>query len=220
MDNILEKAKEKCQKKLPQRPSFFQMKYFILEKEPTIQSKLWTCMREIDSKIECLDSIDLEKEEISDKLEEVEINLQELNNQIKVDNDNLIAKKLNIKIRRNNRKKIVIQKNLLKIEEKQKGLLEELRFYLDSYEAYEKIEKLKEYDNIDVQKEYWNAKLNSKMSIKALATSTPFGAELLETVFSLPNDSEIKKVLLQKIPNSQALNTKTPQIEGKNNGNK
>mgnify|MGYP003338271045 FL=1 len=43
------------------RHSMFQLKYFIVGKEPTHQSKMWRCLSEIESRNEQISSINIEK---------------------------------------------------------------------------------------------------------------------------------------------------------------
>jgi len=57
-----------------QRHSYFQLKYFLIGKEPTNQSKMWQCLRELKSRKESLKSILLEREDLKDKLELLDIN--------------------------------------------------------------------------------------------------------------------------------------------------
>ena len=62
------------------RHSFFQMKHFIINKEPTHQSRLWQCLRELKVRKEAIDSIKMELEDADDNLKLTEI---EMKSQIK-----------------------------------------------------------------------------------------------------------------------------------------
>ena len=45
------------------RHSYFQLKYFLIGKEPTLQSKMWQCLRELKTRNESITNMDLELEE-------------------------------------------------------------------------------------------------------------------------------------------------------------
>jgi hypothetical protein len=55
-----------------QRHSYFQLKYFLIGKEPTLQSKMWQCLRELKTRSESLKNIVLENDDLKDKIEILE----------------------------------------------------------------------------------------------------------------------------------------------------
>ena len=68
---LIEKAKEITNNAdLKERHSFFQLNHFIIGKEPTVQAKLWQCIREITARIENIESY---KEELLTAEENYEI---------------------------------------------------------------------------------------------------------------------------------------------------
>ena len=89
MSNILEKIQELFPKdlELSSRHSYFQLQYFLIGKEPTNQSKMWQCLRELKSRKDNLESIDLQIEEEKDNLEFQKLSLLELENEISNSND-------------------------------------------------------------------------------------------------------------------------------------
>ena len=60
------------------RHSFFQLKYFLLGKEPTHQSRLWQCLREIDARKDSWESILLEIDDVKDDLKIFDLSLERL----------------------------------------------------------------------------------------------------------------------------------------------
>ena len=76
--NILTQMNEILNYEMAERHSYFQMKYFIVNKEPTTQSKMWQCLREIKSRYESLQALDLEVDESKDNLELIDININKM----------------------------------------------------------------------------------------------------------------------------------------------
>lgn len=167
------------------RHSYFQLKYFLIGKEPTNQAKMWQCLRELKTRKDSLDNIVLEEEELKDNLELLNINIEELNER------NSDAK-TTIQIRQIERKKLAINNNFLALAEKKKWLEEECRFFLETFKNIQKIEPLKQFDDLSSQKEYWAEKLSQKLNLKML-TSNNLDGELIETIMALPDDMPIKK---------------------------
>ena len=64
----------------------------------------------------------------------------------------------------------------------------------------EQVEPLKNYDDINVQKEYWGEKLLQKINLKMLMQSH-VDTELIETVLSLPDDVPIKMQTIKNLDN-------------------
>ena len=77
-NELMVEMKEILKNEIAERHSYFQMKYFIINKEPTIQSKMWQCLREIKTRHESLESIMLEIDEGKDNLELIDINIDKI----------------------------------------------------------------------------------------------------------------------------------------------
>lgn len=71
INKLLEKAPEG-------RPSYYQLKHFVLGKQSTVQAQLWQCLRELQDRKDTMDNITFEIENCKDKLSLIEIDVQEL----------------------------------------------------------------------------------------------------------------------------------------------
>jgi len=174
---------------LVERHSYFQLKHFLIEKEPTIQSKLWRCIRELKARKDSIYSINLEIEEIEDCIEE-----------IGNPTDNAF-----ISDRRKKRKLLSLQKRKEDLIFKLKNLTEECDFIAKMFEELEKIEKIKPFDEKDEQIKYWDAKLLEEFNLKVLL-GQPLDTELIKTILSLDDDSKIKNNITAMINNKIKLN--------------
>lgn len=200
---LIEKAKEIINNAdLKERHSFFQLNHFIIGKEPTIQSKLWQCIREINSRVETLESY---KEEILATEENFEIlNLkiekynEFLNNKISDYKKKVLEIKLK-KLKRNYEKKDFV---LQKLNDKLNSINEELDFFVKTFMEIEKIEKIKKFDDLKSQNEYWSAKLGNDLNLRFLL-NLPTDIELCKTILSLPDSSVVKKQLTNALDQIQ-----------------
>jgi len=177
-----------------QRHSYFQLKYFVVGKEPTVQSKMWQCLRELKSRRESLEAIELEVEDSKDKLELLDISIEKID-LARPKADELTQRESDIKIRQIERQKKAAQANLLQLAERKKWLEEESRFFLETFKNLLRIEPLKHFDDLDSQKEYWGERLAQKLNLKML-THNQLDTELVETIVALPDDMPIKKQAL------------------------
>lgn len=181
-----------------QRHSYFQLKYFVIGKEPTIQSKMWQCLRELKTRRESLNSIELELEDSKDKLELLDISIEKItsiDNCAKMALSSIAQRENAIKVRQIERQKKAAQANLLQLIERQKWLEEESRFFLETFKNLLQIEPLKHFDDISSQKQYWSERLAQKLNLKML-TQNQLDTELVETIVALPDDMPIKKQAL------------------------
>lgn len=200
---LIEKAKEIINNSdLKERHSFFQLNHFIVGKEPTLQSKLWQCIREINARIETVDSY---KEEILISEENYEIL------SLKIDRYKTLIEKelceykrkiLKIKlkkmIRNYDRKDFVFKK----INDKLKSVNEELDFFVKTFMEIEKVEKLKSFDDVESQNQYWSAKLGNDLNLRFLL-NIPTDLELCKTILALPDISIVKKQLTSALDEIQ-----------------
>jgi len=188
MDTALEKAPEN-------RHSYYQLKYFVIGKEPTIQSKLWQCLRELQSRKETIESIGLQIEDLKDEIELTKIEIQKIEiNTLSSKNeklDEICFKEKTIKLRKLKRREESLVINIDKLEKKLKFELQEARYFLQVFEDLEKIEQMKDYDDYDAQKEYWENKISEEINLRIL-TKQQLSPELIKTALSLHNESEIR----------------------------
>ncbi len=185
-----------------QRHSYFQLKYFLIGKEPTIQSKMWQCLRELKSRKDSLVSIDLETEDTKDKIELLDISIEKLSLKDESSHElnnpklaNLLKKELSIEKRQLERQRKLAENNLVDLLDRKKWIEEECRFFLDTFKNLSKIEPLKHFDDLESQKQYWTERLSQKLNLKML-TQNQLDTELIETIIALPDDMSIKQQTL------------------------
>lgn len=195
--NMKDKIQELLKKEIPQRHSYFQLKYFVIGNQPTNQSKMWQCLRELKNRYDSLEALDLEVEETKDKIELIDIAIEKMEIDKKQVHSYgiLFEKECDIKLRQLNRQKIAAVSNLSQLEEKKKWLEQECLFFVETYKNIEKIEPLKNFDDLDSQLRYWEERLSQKLNIKML-TNNQLDTELVETIVSLPDDTSIKKQIM------------------------
>lgn len=191
------------------RHSYFQLKNFLIGKEPTIQSKLWRCVREIKIRKDSIDSITLEIEDLQDDIKLANIKKE----RIKIEEIDISKEIEEIKIRKLIRKIISLNKRLFDLNQKLKNLTEECDFLANCFFELEKIEKLKDYDDPKEQQKYWDAKLTEELNTK-LIFGLPPDSELIKTIYALDSNSTVKINLISLINN---INEKhNPKIGNKN----
>lgn len=218
-EDFLPQVDEALQHEVAQRHSYFQLKYFVVGKEPTTQAKMWQCLREMKSRRESLTAIELEIEEAKDRVELLDIGVIRLESE--TPGDNLAVRESGIKLRQLKRKKIAAENSVLQLGEKRKWLLEELRFFLETFKNLQKVEPLKNYDDVDAQKQFWGEKLSQKLNLKMLVNNQ-LDTELVETIVALPDDIPIKKQAMQTLQVRhahmlQALTSTAKNLEGRKN---
>jgi hypothetical protein len=181
---------------LADRPSLFQMQCFILQKEPTVQGKLHQCLLELKSRKDTLTALELEIEEQTDRLEITEIaTLRRIN---ALPNDELGEREKVIILRQNERQKTAIINHLDKISHKKKMIEEECQFWVSAFYQLSKREALKQWDDPDVQKEYWNEKLRQEVNLRLLVRQLP-DIETMRSVLCLHDDSPLKKKTIEML---------------------
>jgi hypothetical protein len=200
---LIKKMDDLLKNDVVSRHSYFQLKYFLIGKEPTNQAKMWQCLRELKLRKDNLKNLLLQIEEEKDKLELHEINVIKLNKLKDQEIDEITTKELVVKQRQLNRAVEGVKNTILDLQEKQRFIGEECEFFLQTYNNIEKIEPIKNFDDIDAQKEYWGTKLLEKMNLKILLENN-IDIELVETVLSLPDDIPIKQQVLNKLNALQA----------------
>jgi len=194
MENLMDSMREILKYEIAERHSYFQMKYFIINKEPTNQAKMWQCIREIKSRYESLEALELEIEDSKDNLELIDLDINKISKTLEnkaKDFSNSKKRRIEILLQKTKRKRYVAEKNLQNLSVKKRYLEEEANFFVVLFNGINNAEPLKNYDDLDVQKEYWNEKLLQKINLKMLMQSN-VDTELIETVLALPDDIPIK----------------------------
>lgn len=182
------------------RHSYFQLKYFVVGKEPTIQAKLWQCLREMKARKETLEAIGLERDDTRDRIELTEIELEAMvapSSQFGIDlpTDELSKRELAVKTRQVNRRLSSLKKALTELDARQRETEEEAAFFLQAFEELEKVEPVKSYDDLDAQREYWSQRFSNELNMK-LMLEHRIDAELAKAVLSLPDNAGVKQELV------------------------
>lgn len=208
---------------LPDRHSFFQIEKFIIAKEPTAQGQLWQIVREMQSRIETIDSYQKQLENAEDDLELFDIKIERLGEEIRLIAQETIAdpvkgsiRQLNIRehevnIRKLQREKGVLVDSAQAAAKKLKSVLEELSFLLMGFEKITKEHgPVIQWDDTKAQKEYWNEKLLEEFNLRLLL-NRPLDPEFVKTTMCLGEDTSVQQQmtkLLQQIQDQ-------PKIAGK-----
>ena len=155
---------------------------------------MWQCLRELKTRYESLESLELEVEETKDKIELLNISCEKFENDKNTPNQhgNLFERECNIKIRQTKRQITAAESNLNQLAEKKKWLEQECQFFLQTFKLLQEVEPLKNFDDLDAQLQYWGERLSQKLNLRML-TNNQLDTELVETIIALPDDMPIKK---------------------------
>ena len=183
------------------RHSYFQLKYFVVGKEPTTQAKLWRCIRELSARSESIKAIEQEIEETKDNIELAEIGIQRFENlteqnqlantEIEDWEKALNKKELDINVRKRERKLQSLRESLVSLEVKRKESEEEAIFFMGAFESLAKVEPLKPFDDLESQTQYWNEKFAQLANLKVLLRQN-LDTDLVQSIMSLSDDCHIK----------------------------
>jgi hypothetical protein len=197
IEEVLEKAPES-------RHSYFQLKYFVLGKEPTVQAQMWQALRELQSRKETIESLETSIEDTVDNIAMLDVQrdkdkyiifssfqMPELPQEVK-------TKEWAIKERQYARQKDTLKKMLKQLEKKLQFAWQEARFFLQAFNGLNKIEPLKDYDDLESQKEYWNERVAQHINLKMLLQQ-PLDTEIVQTALALHDDAPIKIQTIQTL---------------------
>jgi len=176
------------------RASFFQLNFFVLGREPTIQARIHRCVEELKSRKNSLDMAELQIEEFKDRIQLLNIKKQKISKKIKDQGE------LDIYLRQLDRKIKQTVKEIEDMENKIKTTEEEASFFINAFEELTKREAIKPWDDYQVQLEYWNEKYSREIKERILL-QLPIDIEIIKSVLSLPEETEVKKqtlLLLEK----------------------
>lgn len=191
-----------------ERHSFFQLKHFVIGKEPTIQSQLWRCIRELKTRKDSIDGLTIEIENSKDKKELLEIKIEKekeliINGKsnsigIAVDLCPLNKREKEINVKMLERKVEALNKSINKLEKTLKYTEEEALFFLESFKKLLQVEELKPFDDKDSQTDYWNSKFLNELNMQLLF-GQPINMELIKSILSLKDDSVAKQAVVKLI---------------------
>lgn len=201
IEKVIELANKVLDKgSLSSRHSKYQLKHFIVNAEPTHQGRLWQCLKEIDARKESLLQLQNERLDFEDRIELEQINIEILQRDIEKESDELEGKKKKINLRRSQRAFEALQKTGSKIDDKVKAVIEELEFFIISFNQLEKIEPLKEYDDFASQSEYWSNKFAIELQVRDLFGMS-LDPEIIKSILLLDDNAKIKQNLIKQIDN-------------------
>jgi len=208
----IDKVEEILKNGLPGRESYFKLKHFIIGKEPTHQGKMWKILAELKTRKEAVKGIDREIEEMKDNRKLMEIRVEKMDIQFKQaaqstsDTQALDAKEIKIRKRQMDRQFDAIDEKLESLTHRRKNVEDEIEFFVKYFEMLHEHEELKDYDDVEAQTEYWNAKLAGELNLRTLL-GAPVDMDIVNSALSLPDDAPIKKATLYII------NEKTKAIQ-------
>lgn len=197
MEHELYQNMEEVLKHSPEnRHSYFQMKYFVIGKEVTTQAQMWQCLRELQSRKATIDSLSLSIEETKDQIELQEIELTKELYRLEHALDLGLPEALKerekiIRCRQSERKKQQLQISLETLEENMRFAWQEAKFFLQMFKSISRIVPLKDYDDLEAQKEYWNERVSQQINLKLLLQQ-PLDIELVNTALALHEDAPIR----------------------------
>lgn len=207
------------------RHSYFQLKYFVVGKEPTHQSKLWRCLKELQARAESLEGIKIEVENSEDDLVLCHIEVERLNLALKAVEERLEVdsradgassppslaplfqleeKELHVKIKRSERRVKSVEKHLNTFRKRLKEVEEEATFFIKSFLSLEALEALKPFDDLESQQLYWNEKFAEELNLRHLL-GQPVSYELIKSILSLNNESPIKIQIVNTLEKKQSV---------------
>jgi hypothetical protein len=151
----------------------------------------------------------MQVEDLKDELELLDLqSLRQESIQYGIKEDEEILKKVkDIKIRKVKRKKESINRNIIKLEKQLGFVTQEARFFVQAFEALEKVEPLKDFDDYEAQKELWEAKVSEEINLRLLFHQ-PLSPDTLKTALSLHDNSRVKQEVVKMIGNLEKANVK------------
>jgi hypothetical protein len=206
-DDIFEKMDKVLAKAPENRHSYYQLKYFVLGKEPTTQAQLWQCLRELQARKDNIETIKLQIEDTKDEIELLKIEHEKFDADEAIFQnkklDDIVKRERTIKVKRLKRKEESLYNNINKLEKKLQFEIQEANFFLQAFDGLEKVEKLKDYDDYDAQKELWEAKISEEINLRIL-TRQPLSPDLLKTALSMHKESPIKEQVVNFLEGRKA----------------
>lgn len=187
-----------------ERHSYFQLKYFVIGKEPTNQSKMWRCLTELKARRESIEDINMEIEDTQDDLDSTSTTRSEFGFDLNP-NDSRINERKRL------RRKKQLEKRLESLNRKLKNVQQEATFFEQAFRSLEKIEPLKPYDDFQSQTQYWNEKLLEELNLKMLLHQ-PIDTEVVKTIMTLDGETPVKKTMVKVF---QSINEQAKQLEEK-----
>jgi len=192
--NLIDKIDELCPEGHRNQHSYFQLQYFVIGKEPTIQAKIRACKKELLSRKDEIESIVVALEDLCDqrRLHELEIE------KIKEANEAPLPEEEQIRIRQTRRRIKGVDHQIESFASTIKAKENEANFLIGLYEKLIEVEPEKDWDSLEVQANYWNAKLTQEIETRLLLSQQP-NPEDFKTVMAMPSGLPIKDATVKLI---------------------
>lgn len=204
MNVIINDIKEICNRfKLPQRHTDFQIENFIIGKETSICGQMWQCIRELQNRLDILESIDLELIDAKENMELAEIDLDKLQLKNKkedfADCDKTVLlkkRKKEILILKQKRKIDSYERSITRTKSKKEDVQAESETLLNIFRRLINEHSFVDINDPAAQLEFWNSKFGTDLNLTAMLNH-PLNSELVKSVLALPKESTVK-IQLQK----------------------
>jgi len=199
MNELSQKIDEIVPEGRRNRHSFFQLQYFVIGKEPTVQARIQACKNELIVRKDEIESLMVMLEGLYDQFRIEELKIEEIKKSRRPDQIQEIDQ---IQIREFRRKIKGFEYQIEDFKGKLQGKEEEANFLLGLYDKLCEIEEPKDWDSLPVQAEYWNARLTRDIESHLMLGKTP-DAEVVQTVLALPDGMPIKAITHQLMKRGQ-----------------
>jgi len=179
---------------IPDRSTFFQLKNFVLGKEPTVHGQIWATIRNLQDRRDAIDSLELQIEDSEDNIELLDI---DIDNWKQTGKHSLTERQVEIEIRKRERQKKSLTINTNKLKNKIRYIMEEINYLVGAFEVLVKAAGgVKPLDDPELQRNYWNEKLTEELNLCFLLKKQ-VNTDLVQTILALDNDMPVKKQMLQ-----------------------
>jgi len=198
------------------RHSYFQLKYFVVGKEYTLQSKMWCCVRELNARKQSIVAMQAQLDDLRDEISLADIDIERMQ-KMDLHSDELNTRERVVRISKRERQKRGIEQSVLDVQRKLRDAQEEANFFVQTFDALAEKEELKPYDDLPSQTAYWNEKLTQEVYLRTLLNH-PLDLELIKTILSIKDDSPIKIETLNMLEARKkqltlASSNQAPQLE-------
>lgn len=205
---------------MPDRSSFFQIEKFVIGKEVTLQAQLWQIIREIEVRVDTVESFEEQLEDAEDTLEFFDVKIAKYNLRINklrenFDDENqdhfskelagLEMKENEINIKKMQRKKASLVKASKKVVKKRKSYLEEINCLIAAFDkVFEVAGIVKPFDDYESQKEMWNEKYLEEFNLRMMLNK-PLDSEFVKCIMALGDDAPVKQHVVRALTERQKM---------------
>lgn len=189
---------------IPDRSTFFQLKNFVLGKEPTAHGQLWAVIRNLQDRRSNIDLLEMQIDESEDNLALLNIKVERFQNLSSKTEDELTKREFEIEIRKIERQKVGLTNNTQKLKDKIRYILEEINYLVGAYETLVKATGgLKPWDDAELQRNYWNQKFTEELNLCFLLKK-PVNTDLVQSIMALDDDMPVKQQMIQILQRVQS----------------